>query len=250
MSTEPRELALRILALPRPLLLAFDVDGTLAPIVADPAAARVPEPTGRALRRLTVANEIVVALLTGRDLPSLEHMIDLPGAWRAVEHGGRLLRPGERGEARTLPKKDAARLDAFADAVVAAGARLERKENSVGAHLRDLEEGEVARISGELTEHAERLGLHVREGRRVLEAELTSGDKGEALAAIFARVHAASVFFVGDDLTDLPAIEFAGEHGIGAFVLSDERPEAPPNAEPIDGEVAMAALVETLSLRT
>lgn len=250
MSAEPTDLIRRILALRRPLLLAFDVDGTLAPIVTDPAAARVPEATGRALRRLTVADDIIVALLTGRDLPSLEAMIDLPGAWRGVEHGGRLLRPGERGASRALPPKDAARLDSFAEAVRAAGARLERKASSVGAHLRDLGEEDVARISAELRVHAERLGLHVREGRRVLEAELSSGDKGEALATIFTRVHAKSVFFVGDDLTDLPAVEFASQHGIGAFVLSDERPEGPPGAEHIDGQAAMAALVETLSLRT
>jgi hypothetical protein len=32
---------------------------------------------------------------------------------------------------------------------------------------------------------------------------------------------------VGDDVTDLPAIEFASRHGIGAFVLSHENPEPP-----------------------
>ena len=31
------------------------------------------------------------------------------------------------------------------------------------------------------------------------------------------------MFFAGDDVTDLPAIEFAAAHGVGAFVQSDEQ---------------------------
>ncbi|MAC25785.1 MAG: trehalose-phosphatase, partial [Myxococcales bacterium] len=40
----------RLRRLPRPLLVGLDVDGTLAPIVADPAAARIPEATQQLLR--------------------------------------------------------------------------------------------------------------------------------------------------------------------------------------------------------
>ena len=70
-----------------------------------------------------------------------------------------------------------------------------------------------------------------RLGRAVLEAELESGDKGVALAELHARTEAASVFFAGDDLTDLPAIGYASEErGVGVFITSDERPERPPQA--------------------
>ena len=46
-------------------------------------------------------------------------------------------------------------------------------------------------------------------------------------AEIFERSRAKSVFFAGDDLTDFPAIEFAAEHGVGAFVCSEEQQGTP-----------------------
>ena len=45
-------------------LLAFDFDGTLAPIVTDPDDARIPAPVARRLDRL--ASLLPVAIITGR----------------------------------------------------------------------------------------------------------------------------------------------------------------------------------------
>ena len=72
----------RLRRLPRPLLVGLDVDGTLAPIVADPAAARIPEATQQLLRKLAKREGLIVALLTGRDLPALRRMGSVAGAWR------------------------------------------------------------------------------------------------------------------------------------------------------------------------
>jgi trehalose-6-phosphatase len=63
----------------------------------------------------------------------------------------------------------------------------------------------------------------VRRGKALREAEAILHDKGAALREIFERSGARSVFFAGDDLTDFPAIDFATEHGVGAFVRSDEQ---------------------------
>ncbi len=72
------------------------------------------------------------------------------------------------------------------------------------------------------------LGLHVRRGKALREAEVEPYDKGSALREIFERSGARSVFFAGDDLTDFPAIDFAALHGVGAFVCSDEQQGTPP----------------------
>ena len=53
-----------LLDLERPLLLAFDVDGTLAPIVRDPDLARIPERTLSVLQALARAPTLVLALIT------------------------------------------------------------------------------------------------------------------------------------------------------------------------------------------
>jgi trehalose-6-phosphatase len=52
MRTDHRTLLRRAVALRRPLLVALDVDGTIAPIVSVPEDARVPGPTVAVLEKL------------------------------------------------------------------------------------------------------------------------------------------------------------------------------------------------------
>ena len=47
----------------RPLVLSFDVDGTLAPIVAHPALAQVPEATRRIIATLVTRPGVIVLLV-------------------------------------------------------------------------------------------------------------------------------------------------------------------------------------------
>lgn len=54
----------RIAALDRPLLVALDVDGTLAPIVRNPDLAAIPTPTLAVLEGLSVTEGVVLALIT------------------------------------------------------------------------------------------------------------------------------------------------------------------------------------------
>jgi trehalose-6-phosphatase len=99
---------------------------------------------------------------------------------------------------------------------------------------------------------AEELGLHIRRGKALREAEAVTHDKGSALQAIAERSGAASVFFVGDDLTDFPAVDFAVERGIGAFVRSDEQRGTPSSSALLLDSVdeLAAALQELLSRMT
>ena len=91
-----------VLALERPLLLALDVDGTLSPIVRDPGLAEIPASTLSVLVALAREPSVEVAIITGRDLDSLSRMEQLEGVWRAVEHGGLVLAPGQAASKRDL----------------------------------------------------------------------------------------------------------------------------------------------------
>src|SRR5690606_15309573 len=102
-----------------------------------------------------------------------------------------------------------------------------------------LDELTQAALLARAARRARKLGLHVRHGRAVLEAELAPGDKGVALASLRERTGARSVFFAGDDLTDLPAIRYASRHGLGAFVASTER--AAPRGVPSVASVEVFA---------
>jgi len=217
-----------LLSLERPLLVALDVDGTLSPIVRDPDLAEIPEPTRSVLAELADAPLVELALITGRDLASLSRMEQLDGVWRAVEHGGLVLAPGQTPSRRELTAEQQQALDRFRQWIDAHArdAFIEYKPQAVAVHVRGIassDPGRADQILREADELAQSLGLHVRRGKAVREAEAVRQDKGSALREIFERSGVRSVFFAGDDLTDFPAIDFAAEHGIGAFVCSEEQ---------------------------
>ena len=217
-----------LLSLERPLLVALDVDGTLSPIVRDPGLAEIPEPTRSVLAELADAPLVELALITGRDLASLSRMEQLDGVWRAVEHGGLVLAPGQTPSRRELTAEQREALDRFRQWVDAhaSDAFIEYKPQAIAVHVRGIassDPGRADQILREADDLAQSLGLHVRRGKALREAEAVRQDKGSALREIFERSGARSVFFAGDDLTDFPAIDFAAEHGVGAFVCSEEQ---------------------------
>ena len=222
-----------LLELERPLLVALDVDGTISPIVQDPDLARIPDTTLSKLEALAGAPRVDLALITGRALSSLARMEQLEGIWRAVEHGGLVLAPGQAPAPREVTPERQEALELFRHWVEtrAQDAFIEYKPQAIAVHVRAIASEDPARAAKLLAEAdvlAQNLGLHVRRGKALREAEAVRYDKGSALAEIFALSGASSVFFAGDDLTDFPAIEFAEEHGVGAFVCSDEQREAAP----------------------
>ena len=221
-----------LLALERPLLLALDIDGTISPIVRDPDLAQIPASTLSTLVGLAGAPMLELALITGRDLTSLSRMEQLEGVWRAVEHGGLVLAPAQAPPPRELTSKQREALDRFRHWVDtrAHDAFIEHKPQAIAVHVRAIaakDPGRADQLLREADELAQSLGLHVRRGKALREAEAVVHDKGSALREIFERSGARSVFFAGDDLTDFPAIDFAAEHGVGAFVGSDEQQGAP-----------------------
>lgn len=221
-----------LLRLEHPLLVALDVDGTLSPIVRDPDLAEIPGPTLAVLAALIEAPTVELALITGRDLGALARMERLEGAWRAVEHGGLVLAPGQTPTRPELSSEKREALDRFRLWVDthAGDAFIEHKPQAIAVHVRGIaasDPGRADRLLREADELAESLGLHVRRGKALREAEAVPHDKGSALQEIFERCGARSVFFAGDDITDFPAIDFAANHGVGAFVYSDEQRRGP-----------------------
>jgi trehalose-phosphatase len=240
----------RLLRLERPLLLAFDVDGTLSPIVRDPDLARIPDATLRTIAELAKSPMTEVALITGRDFNSLGRMEQLNGIWRAVEHGGLVLAPGDRPAPRKLGEEQEAALDRFRQWVDAhaEGAFIEYKPQAIAVHVRAIAETEPERAERLLRaadEQARSLGLHVRRGKALREAEAERQNKGDALREIFERSGVRSVFFAGDDITDFPAIDFATRHGVGAFVRSEEQRGTPSEEAELLESVAEVAEVLT-----
>lgn len=247
-------IAERIAALGRPLLVALDVDGTLAPIADDPAAARVPEATRVLLERLEAAEGVHVALITGRDAASLESLAGALRVWRAVSHGRVVLSPGEPAEVTEPPPEAKGRLDAMREwaerEAVPRGARVEEKDGAVAVHVRELAQRDPAGAEALLEQaraEAEQRGLHARLGRAVCEAEVEPGDKATALQKLLDATGAAGVAYAGDDLTDFPAIRLATSRGgIGIFIVSGERQPPAEATDTLPGPEHLPPLLEAL----
>lgn len=254
------QLVERIIAQPRPLLLAFDLDGTLADITDDPGLTTVSAEVLSALDTIGQHPQVQVAIVTGRDVKAFSRMVTVVNIWRVVEHGGLIFSPGEPAVADVVSSDKQAALDHFETwarkTLLPRGAVLEVKRTARGVHVRELANTDPVLAESLVTEAttvAESLGLYARPGRMMVEADAARCDKVEALEAIYNATGAKGLVFAGDDFTDFEAIRFAQQRGgIGIFVRSEERPLG-PEAVVLDGpsdiRTLLRMLCEELELR-
>jgi alpha,alpha-trehalase len=222
-------------------LLAFDFDGTLAPIRDDPAEVRMSRGAAALVREAARMRGVAVAIVSGRDVDDLASRTDLPGAYVVGSHGLEIRAPGG------IRVCDAAPLTADLDPslrneIERAGLRLERKKHALALHWRGLAAESVRPILERFRSWAGSAGLEVIEGRCVVEARCPGGGKEEALRWLASALGAARVIYAGDDLTDFGALRFAAEHGRGVFVANSER-DAPPGVTVVDSFLALFRLV-------
>lgn len=201
------DLERRLAALARTpvLLVATDYDGTLAPIVPDPAAAQPLRESVVALRQLAGLANTHVAVISGRALRDLAGMIGEPEDVHLVGSHGSEFDPDFVGslpdEARALRQR--VREDLAGIAARLPGARLEEKPASVAFHYREAPEDLAQEALRAVREGPGALeGVFTRHGKKVVELAVLSTDKGMALAQLRQRVGATAVCFVGDDRTD------------------------------------------------
>jgi trehalose 6-phosphate phosphatase len=207
-------------AAPERTALLLDVDGVLAPIVAHPEDARVPEETRAELRRL-VERYALVACVTGRPADLATVFVGVEGIEIIGEHG-LALAADSAGWAE--------RIHRFADGV---DWPVERKRLAVSFHYRTHPDPEAAeaRLS-EVAAAARAEGFRPRWGRKVLELlPPVDADKGLAVRTLL-HLHpeVRSALYAGDDTTDLDAFRGLSEAdldlAVRVAVLADESPAA------------------------
>ncbi|MGH2923749.1 MAG: trehalose-phosphatase [Solirubrobacterales bacterium] len=192
--------------------ILLDVDGTLAPIVARPDEAAVPEATRELLRALAHPYALV-ACVSGRRALDARRVVGLGELAYSGNHGFELLLPGD-DEPRPDPSLDGR--DADAPSFVAAldraeldraGLRIEDKGAIVALHWRGADnEGEAESLASEIASEAEWQGLVPHRGRKVLEIRPNVPiTKGIAVAAMVAAKPVRAALYAGDDRTDLDA---------------------------------------------
>ncbi len=195
--------------------ILLDVDGTLAPIVAQPEHALIPDETRTELARLA-ARYALVACVSGRPGAEVERLLGVPGVAIVGEHGLEL-----EPEAAVW----AERIRQFARGV---DWPSEPKPLSASFHFRRADDEAAARAYlTRVAEEAAAAGLVPRWGRMVLEVRPpVDAHKGTAVRTLVARAGVRRALYAGDDRTDVDA--FGGldglELGIRVAVASAEAP--------------------------
>ncbi|GAA4205688.1 trehalose-phosphatase [Actinocatenispora rupis] len=254
-----------LLARPATAALAFDFDGVLSPIVADPTAA---QPHPDVLPALAALGRRVgaVAIITGRPVSFLlsRDGIDTLTALPTLTVFGQYGRERWTAAGGYLPAPPDPRIDEAREAVAALLARpgadpglwLEDKESAVAVHTRRAADpdAELAALTGPLTDLAARLGLRLEPGKLVLELRPEGTDKGAVLTAYVRDSGAGSVAYTGDDLGDLSAfaaVEALRDEGVPGITVCSGSPEQRAVADRadlvVDGPAGVADLLRTLT---
>jgi trehalose 6-phosphate phosphatase len=207
-----------------------DFDGTLAPIVDDPAGAR-PLPGVVDVLAELAARYGRVGVISGRPAGFLRDHLGGHGLFLSGLYGLELV--DEDGEVQAVPEA-ASWLPAVEDAAAAgdsqlpAGVAVERKGLTVAVHFR--RDPSLAQAAEDwVTGQAEATGLVVHPGRMSYELRPpVERDKGTVLAA--AAEGRRQVCFLGDDRGDLSAfdtLDRMAEAGVTVVKVGVQSPEAP-----------------------
>ena len=203
------------------LLVALDFDGTLAPEVDSPLAARALPEAQDAILRLVALPDTTVALVSGRALDSLIHVADAPDSVLLVGSHGVEYRID--GEAEVTLDADEKALRLTLEAILTETAaphddvKVEAKPAGFALHTRLADAGVTEAVTSEARRRvaAEASDATERVGKNVLEFAVRGSSKGDAITRLRELTGATAVFFAGDDVTDEDGFAVLGDADFG-----------------------------------
>lgn len=234
-----------------------DFDGTLAPIVDDPARARALPAAVDALRALVEAVALV-AIVSGRPIEFLHAQIPVEGITLVGQYG---LERVVDGSPRVDPRAEPF-VDAVAAAATEAETRLPRlaveRKGQVACTLHWRTAPDAAPNLDELHALARAHGLSLTPGRMAAELRVpVPVDKGVALRELLDGSALQRCLFAGDDHGDRPAFAALADQarrvpGFVGVAVAVRSPEAPPQLLDaadlvVDGPAGLAALLTDLA---
>lgn len=208
----------------RRVLLAFDFDGTLAPIVADRAVARMRRQTVQLLTRVCALYPC--AVISGRSHEDVHSRLEALPLRHVVGHHGL--------DATHLTSTGARSLDS-ARALLAdvrrkiEGLEIEDKRFSLAVHYRGAKRRRA--VSVELARALRSLPSHVRvvPGKCVYDlVPAEAPHKGDALDRVRALEAVDAAVYVGDDVTDEDVFRLANPDRLLAIRVGASRRSAAP----------------------
>lgn len=207
------------------LLVASDYDGTLAPIVSDPAKAFPHRESVSALRALAGLTGTTAAVISGRALRDLAALSRLPVEVQLIGSHGSEFDVGFVHAIDNDAKHLLQELQSALNKIAAdnPGVTVEIKPASVALHVRNAspEIGHRA-LSQVRLGPACWFGVQVTEGKAVIELAVVQTDKGTALDTVRHQAGASAAVFFGDDVTDEKAFRVLSGPDVGIKVGEGE----------------------------
>lgn len=201
-------------------LVAFDFDGTLAPIATKPDQVRISRSVSDKLRRL--AARLPVAVITGRSVADVSKRLDFEPRYIVGNHGAEM-GPGPSPEAAAA--LDAARrlLASRADDLARAGVSVEDKGLSLALHYR------LSRWPEQARSLIEDIGWQLQAQCRMFGGKMVANlvpsgaaDKSTAVHKLVHHCGAPCAIFVGDDVNDEPVFASAPDDWLTIRVGRDD----------------------------
>src|SRR5215471_1094704 len=191
---------------PDRLALFLDFDGTIVTIANRPDDVRLDPETGEALADLNGLLEGALAIVTGREIATVDRFLAPLRLSIAGVHG--LMRRDARGH--TYAAAVDSGLPTAVERAVSPllkkhpGLLVERKYGALALHYRDHPELEQASIDAMESVVGELPETEVKRGKMVVEVKAAGGNKGAAIADFLNEKPFAGrlAVFAGDDVTD------------------------------------------------
>jgi len=239
--TSEGEAALAAVLALRPLM-AFDFDGTLAPIVSRPDDARISQAV--ATRMQALAARLPVAIVTGRSVADARERLGFEPRFLVGNHGSEDAHEGYDAVALAAAM-DGLRgcLARCSEELKRAGVQVEDKGLSIALHYRLARDR--AQASALITELLSGIDSKLRlfSGKMVENVvPAHAPDKAHAVRSLVARCAASAAFFAGDDVNDEPVFASAPAHWLTLRVGRDD-----PNSRArfcIEGQQEMAFFLD------
>ncbi|MFA5099762.1 MAG: trehalose-phosphatase [Candidatus Omnitrophota bacterium] len=206
------------------LLLFFDFDGTLSPIVSRPAQAGLPGSTKSLLRRIAGMSSCRVAIVSGRALEDIRKKVGLKGVVYVGNHGLQSAGPGVRHTVRLSAgyRKAIGLLRPMITEAVRKyrGVLIEDKGCTLSVHYRRVSAGQRRAVLNAVDKIVRSYGS----GRLVRIRPAAGWDKGSAVRWLIERWGAMDKgvgsipVYCGDDSTDEDAFRALAHKGITVVV--------------------------------
>ncbi|MCL7488229.1 MAG: trehalose-phosphatase [Desulfobulbaceae bacterium] len=213
----------------------LDYDGTLTPIVDNPAAAKLDKHGRRILRK--VSQHLFAAVISGRGLEDIQKMVGIDELIYAGSHGFEISDGSGYFEGRPEKKRY---LEALQDAEkqlrsIAGempGVKIERKPYAVAAHYRNVSAEFIPPLEQKINDiETSSAELKKTSGKKIFELRpAVDWHKGQALRKMIEHFHTdcsrVTPLYIGDDTTDEDAFCEIAESGVAILVSEEPRSTA------------------------